>query len=420
MPALKPAIAFLLLLFCHDFAEAQKNFARQGILDLRNWDFNSSGHADLDGEWEFHMARLVRPAELTRMANTVVDYTYFPSSWNAASGAQSPGDGFATYRLRVILSDTQPLAFELPHFYSNYAMWINAKPVASNGRVGESIETSLPQWLPQTVTYQPDNDTLDIVIHASNFHHAIGGVRDKIRIGTPSQLLSKRELSVTGTGILCGALVVIAFSFVAVYFFRNERSALYFAALCITWGCREAFSNLYIVTAAYPDFPWEITVRIEYIALYLTMAWATLFLSRMFPHDSSNIFKYLFLASNLVFTIFTLIVDASVFTQFLPVYLSFASVLLLYTIYVLVRAVVYERQSVWLLVSSTMLGVIVFGYDIIAYEGFATYNSVIINIAYLSIFVMIAIALAIKYGFIASKSGQSDLLTYDELYGTRK
>jgi hypothetical protein len=417
---LRPSITCFVILLSFLSAEAQFNFARRGVMDLRRWDFEKQGYVDLGGEWEFYMSELLTPGQLNREQNAAHDYINFPATWNEISKGQNPGNGFATYHLTVILKSPQHLAIEVPHFYSSYAMWVNNELISVNGKVGISKDMSRPQWLPKTVQYKSKTDTLDIVIQASNFHHAQGGVRENLRLGRPQELLLKRQIAISSTGIVCGGLMIIAFSFITVYFFKQEASAIFFAALCLTWALRQAFSNLYIVTAAYPDFPWELAVRIEYITLFLTMVWAVLFLASTFPEDASNIFKYLFVTSNIIFSLFSIFVAASIYTQFLPVYLSFCLVLLLYILYVLIRAVVYERQGVWFIVSCMMLGVIVFAYDLISYEGFTSYNPVVVNGGYLLMFILMAICLAIQYGFIKRAPGQRDVLTYDDLYGSRK
>jgi hypothetical protein len=418
-PTLKPTICLLLMVVAVlTTVNAQSDFARNGVLDLRQWNFDEAGYVELNGEWDFYMSELLSPNEV--QSNSVKrDFINFPSTWNEYSKS-FPATGFATYHLSVILPEVVPMAIEVPHFYSNYALWINGEQVSANGQVGKTAKESKAQWLPKTVNFDPKNDTLDIVIQASNFHHAKGGVREPIRIGGRAELNGKRELAIMSTSVLCGGLIIIAFCFVAVFFFKPEPSALFFAALCLTWAIRESFSNIYLFTAAYPDFPWEFAVRIEYVTLYLTMIWAALFLASTFPHDVGSIFKYLLIFANLMFVAFTLITETSLFTQFLPVYLSTAAILLLYIIYVLVRAIVYDRKGVWVMVSCMMLGVIIFSYDIIAYEGFASYNSMITHSGYLGMFLLMGLCLTIQFGFIRKSSGAGDMLTYDDLYGTSK
>jgi hypothetical protein len=151
------------------------------------------------------------------------------------------------------------------------------------------------------------------------------------------------------------------------------------------------------------------------------MIWAIFFLASLFPDDINNLFKYFFVACNVIFILFTLGFKASLYTQFLPVYLSFCLILLIYIIYVIIHAIVYERHGVWLVVSCIMLGVIIFAYDLSAYQGLSAFNPIIINLGYLGMFVLMGLSLALQFGFLKKNSRNRDILTYDDLYGsTRK
>ena len=406
---------FCLFSFFHS-ATAQTNLARRGTLDLRQYNFAENGYIPLNGEWELYMSRLIPPANFSLNAQIPVDYVPFPATWDENSKSLKPGKGFATYHLRLLVK-SQKFSLELPHFYSAYSIWINDKLIAKNGIVGTTEENSQPQWLPQTVDFTATSDTLDLVMHVSNFTHAKGGIRESILLGQPEELQFKRTIAVNSNLVLSCSLAGLALAFVFVYLFKKQEvAALHFAMLAFTWAVRSLFSNLYIVTSYFPDFRWELCVKIEYTCLYMTMIWAIFFLSSLFPQDVNKLFKYLFVVCNLIFILFTLFFDAWLYTQFLPVYLSFCLVLLLYVIYVLIHAVVYERQGVWLIVSCIMLGVVIFSYDLSAYQGLTAFDPIIINLGYVVMFFLMAVCLSFQFGFL-KRSTNRDVLTYDDLYG---
>lgn len=411
----------VVLLALPQLVTAQNAYARKGLLDLRQWNFEE-GAVNLTGEWEFYMSELVDPAKFAEGKNTRPEYIDFPSTWNALSPSLNPGEGYATYRLKVLIQKTErKLGFELPHFYSSYTLWLNGVELSSNGVVGTSEKTSKPYWMPKTVLFNPDSDTLDIVIQASNFHHAIGGVRKDILLGESQSLLFKRKIAVVSNICRFVVLVVISLVFFGLFLFsRKERSILWFAALCLTWAVRTAFSNPYLANSLFPEITWEPSVKIEYITLYLSMVWAMLFLSEIFKGEVNDTFKYFMSICNGAFLLITLIFNANVYTQFLPVYLSFATLLLLYVVYVLTRAMINERQGVWLLISCVFLGVVLFAYDLIAYQGFATFNPLLINAGYICMFCLMTITLLLQTGYLKRSTSHSNMLTYDEFFGKEK
>lgn len=402
-------------------AFAQSFTARQGKIDLRDYHFEDEAAVSLNGEWEFYMSNLITPAQFESGIEVPRDYIQFPQTWNDYSKSLEPGKGYATYRLVVFTKSSSQLSLEIPHCYSNYTIWINGKQVASNGQVGTTADLSVPEWRPQTVSISPVSERMEIVLHISNFHHAKGGIRENILLGHTSALNARRGTAVVMNLSMIGSLIVLAVLFLGVFFlFKSDIAVLSFAALALTWAVRAGFSNLYIFNQYFPSgLSWEVSVKIEYITLYLTMVFALLFLHALFKQDVSLVFKYFFVSCNLIFCLFTIFLDASVYTQFLPVYLSFALLLLLYIVYVVVHAVVYERRGVWLIVGCIMLGVLLFGYDLGAYQGFSDYNSILLNGGYVLIFILMGACLWVQLGF-AAKGARKDILTYDDLYRPSK
>lgn len=416
------ACHFLILLFSMPaLAQGQMERSQRGLLDLSAWDFYEQGPARLQGEWEFYMSELVSPNEFTSQSRPAPDYIEFPSLWNEYNKALRPGDGYATYRLKIVIIPPRTLSLELPQVYSNYNLWINKELIATNGMVGTSEKTSKPQWLPQTVAFRAETDTLDLVLHVSNFHHAKGGVREPIFLGDEHQLMIKGKIAAISNIALFFGLVIIAVAFVITFvFYKRDTSILYAAGLSITWGIRSMFSNRYIANGFFPDFPWELCLKIEYITLYLMMIWAIFFLSGIFKNDVNQAFKYLLSGFNVFFMALTMFSKASLYTQFLPVYLSFCAVLLVYIIYVLIRALVYEREGVWFMISCLFLGVVLFSYDLFSYQVLATFNPIIINLGYLVMFLLIAAGVMYQLGVVKKPSGATNVLTYEDLYGTKE
>jgi hypothetical protein len=417
---LKSAISLVFFILVSFLSSAQSNHARRGIVDLRQYDFAQNGPIDLSGEWAFYMRQLIPPEKFNTAIDEPGDFVSFPMIWNDINKSRKPGEGYGTFYCKILIKPGL-YAIEIPHFYSSYKLWINGVMISSNGVVSASAKNATPQWLPRTVNYTATAETLDIVIQVSNYFHAKGGVRENILIGNADDLNLKRSIAVNSNLVLFGGLSIIALMFLIIYaIVRKDSTSLFFALLCASWALRSIFSNMYVATSFFPDFPWETAVKIEYITLYLTMIWAICFISAIFPDDVNSMFKYLFIGCNGIFVVLTIFFNASLYTQFLPVYLSFSAVLLIFILYVLIHAFVYERQGVWMIVSCIMLGVGVYAYDISAYEGFATYSPIITNIGYLTMFILLAVCLAVQFGILSRSSRKSDMLTYEDLYGTNK
>jgi hypothetical protein len=412
----------LALLLISAALTAQSPTVSNAFLDLSTWNFKEQGHVALNGQWEFYNRELLSPESFEVKKPVQHEFIEFPALWNNLNKTRIPGFGYATYHVKIALNKSRgPLAVEIPDVYSSYNFWINGVLISRNGKVGRNENESMPQYLPRTIPIEISRDTLDIVLQISNFHHAKGGMREQIVIGDKDEMLFKRSVAVNTNVVMFCILIVIAIFFVMLYIFsKRQSSLLYFCALCLSWGIRSVFSNQYLAISIWPDFSWEIAAKIEYICLFLVMIWAMLFIGSLFRKDSNAIFKYLFCFCNAVFIGLTIAFKAATYTQFLPVYLSFCAVLLLYILYVIIRALISERAGAILMVICTFLAVSVFSYELVSYQGFAIYNPIITGTGYMMMFLLMAAALMYHLGFLKRSSKTGNMLTYEDLYGSGK
>lgn len=407
-------IICLLLLLPGVRINANPMSAKEGVLDVHTLDL-SKNRVSLAGGWIFWDNQLVSSEHVFNQENP--RFVQFPSPWNKVR-ASGNGIGFATYGLKVVAPpEAKSLALEIPQIYSSYTLWVNDQIIAQNGRVGTTATESIPQWMPQTVSFTNPGDTIRIVLQIANFHHHTGGSKDPIYLATSDLLQLQRSTSVTANLIESCVLTLIAIGFLLT-FLLGERKAviLFFALLCITWALRVGFSNLYIFIAFMPDFNWNAMIRIEYITLFLTMIWAILFLSLVFPREESRIIKSLLVGVNVLFTAYALLATPLAFTKWLPVYLSTSAALLLFGVYVVLRAWVNQRIGSTHVAVSIFLALLVFGYDVFAFKGYFDYNPLLFSVCYIIIFSLMSVVLLLHLNILKGKEKARSILTYQDLY----
>jgi len=136
-------------------------YAKNGVLDLREWDENSI--INLSGEWEFYWDKLLRPNQFLSDMNP--EYIYFPHLWKDIEGESYSSYGYATYRLILLMPKTKEiLAFRLHDFYSAYEFYMDGKLIAKNGVVSDKEEEAVPHWLPQTYPFRVYSDSIELVV----------------------------------------------------------------------------------------------------------------------------------------------------------------------------------------------------------------------------------------------------------------
>jgi hypothetical protein len=396
------------------FALALSGFAQEmekptgGILDLRSWDFTASPRLSLDGEWKFYWNELLTYQEAQKKQETFL--ISFSIPWNEKQEKKLPAEGYATYTLQIYLPKPTPrLAIEAPTFYTSYELIINDKVISENGKVGTDKDSSIPYWRSSLKEVEITGNTLNVVLHISNFHHSRGGANMPIHLGVSDSLHSNITISTWVMKTLCLSLLVIALFFLA--YKKNKKTALYFSAVCLSWLVRMLFSNQYLFHDFF-EMKWEWAVRIEYLSFLSTAIFGALCIGSLYRPDTPIIMKYFLVIVNVGFVFLILISSPITFTNYVGLYLAVALLTVAFALFVVLRALVYDRAGVGFSVAGFILLAVMFGYNIIAYLESFDVNSIIFYGGFLISFLLNGYALHHR----ATHVDKSDTLTMEELY----
>ncbi|MEM7182152.1 MAG: hypothetical protein AAF518_14655, partial [Spirochaetota bacterium] len=222
-----------------------------GILDLRKHSFSRKAKITLAGEWEFYWQQFcfkhlkVKLSAGTIPCSTLANkrYVELPAYWNKLeeSGKEIGGQGFATYHLTILLSDTlvnakEPkfLALKLPEIATAYTLYINNKKKVTVGQIGKQREKTQPAYLPQIITIPIVKKNLQLTFHIANFHDVRGGIAYLIELGTVDCIQKTRIKKISLDLFLMGALSLMGIYHLGLYAIRRkEKSPLFFGFLCL-------------------------------------------------------------------------------------------------------------------------------------------------------------------------------------------
>lgn len=227
--------------------------AKNGVLDLTNWDFEKDGIIKLDGEWEFYWDQLLTYDDFHEEKNVSRPSGYFnvPGTWNSFTidDKKLQGDGFATFRLKIKTNDTDTLkGLKLLTESTAYNVMINNKIVATSGRVGISQESSVPEYKPQAVSFKNDSKDFEVIVQISNYTYSRGGFWHSIQLGTDQQIRTMKENSARREMFLFGALLIMLFYYAAIYWvLKRNRSSLYYALTILVVAVRILFTGEYYI-----------------------------------------------------------------------------------------------------------------------------------------------------------------------------
>jgi len=301
--------------------------AEEGVLDLSGWDFENFGPVALDGEWELFWSSLVPPqAFLPGQTQLNRGFLSLPSMWNGhmLAGDRLGADGFATFRLQVILPpDPGQLAFRFHSMGTAYTLYANGHEVASAGVVGATRETSQPDWRPLVADLDLDLEAerLDLVLQMSNFHHRKGGPVEKVEFGLSADLNEKRERAVAFQMFLAGAILIIGlYHLCLIVFRRRDRAPFLFGLFCLLLGLYTLLSGERYLATLFPDMSWAGRVRLTNLTSFLSLPVFLMFIDSLFPKDLHRWLLRSIQVVMLVLILGVLVLPARIYTQTIPVF----------------------------------------------------------------------------------------------------
>jgi PAS domain S-box-containing protein len=323
--------------------------AVKGILDLTQWSFDNDGPVPLNGEYEFYWKEHVSPSDFSNPSHRPSIFVNVPGFWNneVLEGKRLPGQGYATYRLRVLLNGVQEsLAMRFLDMGTAFAVYVDGHPLGSVGVPGKDRETTVPRYYPQVMSIKEKTDRLDIVFHVSNFHHRRGGAWEPIQLGEENRL---RELWEKRVGIdlfLFGSIFIMAVYHFGLFFLRRQdRSPLYFGLFCLVAAVHHLATGERYLTHIFPAMSWGLLVKLEYLSMCLVVPPFVLFMRSLFSKEFSRLPARLLVAAFFALSLVILFTPARLFSRLLPVCEAFLLITLLYGLYVLILSLKNKREG---------------------------------------------------------------------------
>ena len=289
------------------------NLHGQGVLDLREHGVFQA--VDLQTQWQFCYGAFLTAEEMHALTDKV--YFDMPSTWagNLWRGEVMPGQGYATYYLRIRLDPAMgELAMKVPPMGTASRLIVNDQFIGEVGKVGESGPSTIPRY--EDVIYQlPHHDgTLDIVFHISNFDYRKGGLWQIPILGTVQGVYKDKTAKYQLEFIVFGTILFMGLYHLGLYLYRFRNPiVITFSLICFIMVLRAASVGQYVLVDMFPAIPWGLLVRIEFISYFMVMALMVIFIRELFQQHLPLI------AMRIIAGVF---MAASLFTLFVPVWIS--------------------------------------------------------------------------------------------------
>ncbi len=340
--------------------------ANEGVIDLSGWDFERNGNAILGGDWELYWKELLRPGDSRGFAEKKPSYANVPGSWNGRAGTDpgSGGDGYATYRLTVLLGRyEESLAIQLYDVATAYVLYVNGMEAASRGKVGTDERSSVPHKSPHSAAFSVRSDRMEIVMHVSNYHEKNGGIWYHAPvIGRIGSIAKKLELGLLLQGIVMGCMIVIGVFHLSMFLLRKyDLSSLAFfffcAAICIRLP---VMGDSFLLDRFFAD-SWEWIYRLQYVSFFLAVPLFNVYVYTIFKTEYSAAICRVLVGICTVFVCFGLFASPKFLSYALEYFDVLTNAYTLYLIVVIVRALAGRREGAVIFLA----GYLVFGASVL-------------------------------------------------------
>ena len=317
--------------------------AVKGILDLRDYDFDSDGPLPLAGEWGFYWDTLVSSEGFDTIIDRPPDlFVEVPSYWDNLDKIDSriTPRGLATYKLKILINASRKnsqLALKFLSITPNADIFIDGQRVAEIGKVDADRRLSESGNRILLVPVSADRSSINLTVSISNYHNVNGGLNRPIQIGRYDNVIMMREKKLALDAIFLGGLLLMGLYQLSLFLMnRKQLASLYMAVLCFMAFFFSGFKNEMVLLSLFPGWDGEIRTKFIYLSLTLGGPMLLMYAYSLYPAYFRKVINYALLIIAGIFSIIILFTPKAFFTQFI---IPLELMVLLSSVYVIIKLI---------------------------------------------------------------------------------
>lgn len=290
MPRIQAAILALGLILlvsgCSPGSPPTEPTIKDGLLDLRGWNFSRQALVELRGDWGFVPGKFLYEYPGANPGT----YRTVPDLWKDKDAGGPDGTGHGTYFLTILLPPwLDRAALRLRTVSTSYQLQVDQHTIANAGYPSAWESQAIPAYHPHSATFPVEKNRVQILLRVSNWHYRNGGLWRAPSFGLEAASTKEKYLAdflaiVTGT-----ALVSIGFSMFIIFLFRRKESYyLYFALFTLVMALRTLVTGEYLIQVLLPSIPFELMIKLEYLTMVLSLFCCIPIFTRFFPGRMSQ------------------------------------------------------------------------------------------------------------------------------------
>jgi len=319
------ALLAVLLVLSGCSTRSDTKTAVSGVLDLRQWDFRAEPRVALNGDWVF------APGDLTTPGRTLAEqppgFRRVPDLWSDREAGGTRGFGAATYHVTVLLPDSAPrLALRYTSASSAFRVEVGT-PLVEVGLPSLDPNQAKAAYRPGTVRLPVTQGRLELTVRVSNYVYRVGGLWFPLELGTVDAVETGWLADVALALGHSVALATIGVILLVLFFLRtSDRAFIFSALLAAALALRGLVTGDYLLTRFWPDIPFDLLIRLEYLTVYLCFPVAFELFPALVPGSVNRKLLWVLKAISWAFVVEALVLPLDLLTRWIFVFYGFAFV----------------------------------------------------------------------------------------------
>jgi len=348
----RPLFFKLLLLLSFSVTTCNAQVASKGKLQIKYLDTPSDKPANISGEWQIFYGRHLSANEMKALMPGEKHYVTIPSNWKKTplDGKDLPVFGTATYYLQLLLpenkkKDRQIYGFRIGNITSAYKLWVNDEMIMQAGNATSGKQGFEPTYFPQTETFGSASDTLDVILHVSNFFDInYAGISQNIYFGKKASIENYTfDLNAMSIFLLSLLFILFFFQILIGLVQKEDRSHLMLALLSVIFLMKMSLDGDVLLFHFIPGISFLTGYRL-WLCSFLCIPIVLRFTKISFPLDVNpvveKVINLFFLLTACCFL--TLNIQFLMSVIFYIIYVAFACIIYLFI--VLIKAIKNHRN----------------------------------------------------------------------------
>ena len=309
-----------------------------GVIDLRNWNFDTKGKVMLNGNYGFFWN------EFLENWKDPSAYIPVPASWankTAMQGKAYPIDGYATYAVRLLLPKNAPsLSISLQNRFPSLTVFANGVKLEGYNASGRGFTDVQPSCfaLPQGETQ------VDLLIRMKSVNHTKQGLYQPVILNKTALLeWSIFRNKIVEAMILSFALALGLYHLILFIFRPKEISILYFAILVLLVIIRILSTGTMLGCDLF-GFSWMASIRMEYFSFATVSIPVILYFYELYKKYIHKAIVIIWVSEGLLYGILTLVTKGTFFGLFLTAHQIICLVEAGYLLYLVIR-LIYKKEK---------------------------------------------------------------------------